>query len=595
MVCYYYLDNAATTRVLPEVVNAMKPYFSEKYGNPSSAHMFGRKIKDDIDDARQSVANLIGAKEGEIYFTSGGSESNNWAIKGVAFASYKASKSKKSRYIITTNIEHASVKNTVMWLEEMGIVTKVLYLHVDNEGRVKLDELKQYINQYKDEIILISVMYANNEIGTIQPISEIGKIAREHNIIFHTDAVQAVGNVKIDVHAENIDLLSLSSHKINGPKGVGALYIRKGIAEKNNIESLIHGGGQEPVKKNNNSCDTGDCTSNSTGRAGTENVPGIIGLGMAAKLASDYLENIGTYNVSNTEKIRNCLIDKLTQIPNCRINGSLQHRLPNNVNISFKNVHASALLKCLESYRIYVSSGSACSSSSNRDSHVLTALYTNKEDGKLSEEDFSYVGGTIRITIGKDMDLPDIKYIAYVITNVIKVLRYMSPFEEIVADNDYESITEFLNSDKFITETKNSLIYKIKENIIWTNIENLDINNATCYHIKNNGLCGHDSITYYVWYNAVPDINGDRIIDAIKVKVQGCYDATSAAFYLTRWIGTQVEGVDGYDEYFTDKRLKKVAKDVGEKYRNIRNNYKEGGEACYNLITAICDKIEREI
>ena len=593
MVCYYYLDNAATTRVLPEVVNAMKPYFSEKYGNPSSAHMFGMKIKDDIDDARQSVANLIGAKKEEIYFTSGGSESNNWAIKGVAFASYKPPREEKQRYIITTNIEHASVKNTVKWLEEMGIVTKVLYLHVDNEGRVKLDELNQYINQYKDEIILISVMYANNEIGTIQPISEIGKIAREHKILFHTDAVQAVGNVKIDVHAENIDLLSLSSHKINGPKGVGALYIRKGIAEKNNIESLIHGGGQESAKKNSNSCPTGDCISNLPGRAGTENVPGIIGLGMAAKLATDYLKNNGKYTVSNTENIRNCLIDKLTQIPNCRINGSRQHRLPNNVNISFKNVHGSALLKCLEAYGIYVSSGSACSSSSNRDSHVLTALYTNGKNSKLSEEDFSYVGGTIRITIGKDTDLTDIDYIVCMISNVIKILRYMSPFEEIYSNNDYESITKLLNSCQIDKGTEKSLIDIIKENIIFTNFKDLDVSKAKQYEIVNNGLCGHDSVTYYVWYNN--ETEEPRTIDVIRVKIQGCYYATSAVFDLVEWKNQKVEGVDGTDQKETDQSLKNAAKSIGNKYRYKRENDKDGGDACYELITALCDKIEREI
>ena len=335
-----YCDHAATTPVKEEVLKEMLPYFSINYGNPSSIYSIGRRSKKAIDKAREKVAQAIGANEKEIYFTSCGSEADNLAIKGIAKANIK-----KGKHIITSKIEHPAVLNSCKSLEKEGY--EITYLNVDENGFIDLEQLK---NAIKDETILITIMFANNEIGTIQPIKEISKIAKEHNIIFHTDAVQAVGNVKINVNDLGIDLLSLSAHKFYGPKGVGALFVKEGI----NFEKIQDGGHQEKNK-----------------RAGTENVAGIVGLGKAIELANQNIEN---YN-SKLLKLRNYFFKEITtKFENVKINGDLKQRLPGNINISFPNIDGEELLLKMDSLNICASAGSACSSGSLEPSHVLLAI-----------------------------------------------------------------------------------------------------------------------------------------------------------------------------------------------------------------------------
>lgn len=371
-----YCDHAATTPVKYEVLNEMLPYFGENYGNASSLYSIGRKSKNAINVARERVAKAIGAKEKEIYFTSCGSESDNLAIKGVAKA-YK----QKGNHIITTKIEHPAILNTCRTLEREGF--EVTYLNVDNKGLIDIDDLKQAI---KNETILISIMFANNEIGTIQPVEDISKVAKEKNIIFHTDAVQAVGNIKINVEKMGIDLMSMSAHKFYGPKGMGALYVKDGIE----FEKLQDGGHQERNK-----------------RAGTENVAGIVGLGKAIEIANENIEN---YN-SKLRKIRNFFLNEIqASFPNSIINGDLDKRLSGNVNISFPNVDAEELLLELDSRNICASAGSACSSGNPDPSHVLVAI-------GLEEK---YYNGTIRFTFGEENNIEQAKYIINSLKEIIK-------------------------------------------------------------------------------------------------------------------------------------------------------------------------------
>jgi len=381
-----YLDHSATTRVKPEVLEEMLPVFTDYYGNPSSIHSFGREAKKLVDQARTRVAKALGALPEEIFFTAGGSESDNWVLRGVSYANKN-----RGNHIITTAIEHHAVLHTCEQLEKEGF--EVTYLPVDNYGMICLEDLKAAIT---DKTILISIMYANNEIGTIQPIEEIGKIARERNIYFHTDAVQAVGNVKIDVKAQNIDMLSLSAHKFYGPKGVGALYIRKGTR----IVNLITGGGQERGK-----------------RAGTENVPGIVGLGKAIELAT---EDIDSYN-EKLLKLRTKLINGVMErIPYTRLNGHPEKRLPGNANFSFEFIEGESLLLNLDMKGIAASSGSACTSGSLDPSHVLLAIGLPHE----------IAHGSLRLTLGDENTEEDIDYVLEVLPEIVQRLRDMSPLYE---------------------------------------------------------------------------------------------------------------------------------------------------------------------
>ncbi|MGN0026990.1 MAG: cysteine desulfurase NifS, partial [Clostridium sp.] len=335
-----YMDYAATTYVKPEVLEEMMPFFTEKYGNPSSFYGISRETKMAIDKARNRVAKALNCDLNEVYFTGGGSEADNWAIKGIASAHRK-----KGNHIITTKIEHHAVLHTCEYLEKQGF--EVTYLNVDKEGFIDLEELK---NAITDKTILVSIMFANNEIGTIQPIKEIGKICRERKVFFHTDAVQAVGNIPIDVKEMNIDLLSLAGHKIYGPKGIGALYIRKGVR----IDNLIHGGGQERAR-----------------RAGTENTPSVVGLGKAIELATENLEEHNKKLVV----LRDKLIDGLLKVPHTRLNGPRgDKRLPGNVNITFEFIEGESILLSLDFEGVCASSGSACTSGSLDPSHVLLAI-----------------------------------------------------------------------------------------------------------------------------------------------------------------------------------------------------------------------------
>ena len=381
-----YLDNAATTRTAPEVVEAMLPYFSELYGNASTVYEFGAKSKEAVTGARETIANAIGAKENEIYFTAGGSESDNWALKATAEA-YKD----KGQHIITSKIEHHAILHTCEWLEKNGF--EVTYLDVDEFGVVKLDELKKAI---RSDTILISIMFANNEIGTIEPVAEIGKIAREHGILFHTDAVQAFGQLPINVDELNIDMMSSSGHKLNGPKGIGFLYIRKGVK----IRSFLHGGAQERKR-----------------RAGTENVPGIVGFGKAAELALATMEE----RTAKERKLRDHLMDRiLKEIPFTRVNGDRTNRLPNNVNLCFQFVEGESLLIMLDMKGICGSSGSACTSGSLDPSHVLLAIGLPHE----------IAHGSLRLTLGEDTTLEDIDYTVDAIKEIVTQLREMSPLYE---------------------------------------------------------------------------------------------------------------------------------------------------------------------
>ena len=381
-----YLDNAATTRTAPEVLDAMIPYFTEKYGNPSTVYSIGSQNKDVITKQREIIAEALGAQSNEIYFTAGGSESDNWVLKATADA-YAG----KGNHIITTKIEHHAILHTCEYLEKRG--AKITYLDVDENGVVDLDQLQKAITP---ETILISVMFANNEIGTIQPIKEIGMIAKEHNILFHTDAVQAFGQVPINVDELNIDMLSSSGHKINGPKGIGFLYIRKGVK----IRSFVHGGAQERKR-----------------RAGTENVPGIVGYGVAAKRAADSMEE----RTKKEIELRDYFIGRiLNEIPYVRLNGDPKRRLPNNINVSFQFVEGESLLIMLDMKGIAASSGSACTSGSLDPSHVLLAIGLPHE----------IAHGSLRMTISDETTKEDLDYTLDQIKEIISRLRQMSPLYE---------------------------------------------------------------------------------------------------------------------------------------------------------------------
>lgn len=378
-----YFDHAATTAVNEEVLKEMLPYFSIEYGNPSSIYSIGRKAKRAIEEARTKVANIINCKPKEIYFTGCGSESDNIAIKGIAH-----SLKEKGRHIITSKIEHHAVLNTCKTLEKEGF--KVTYLNVDSDGLISLEELKEAIT---DETILISIMFANNEVGTIEPIEEIGKIAKSYGIVFHTDSVQAVGNVKIDVQKMGIDLLSMSAHKFYGPKGVGALYIKDGIK----CSKLQDGGHQEKDL-----------------RAGTENVAGIVGLGKALEVL---YRNINDYNRKLT-KLRDYYIEEIERkIPYTKVNGHRTKRLPGNSNISFEFVDGEALLLNLDMNGICASTGSACSSGSSEPSHVLLAMGITNSNAR----------GSLRITFGAENTKEDVDYLVNTLVDVVQKLRQMSP------------------------------------------------------------------------------------------------------------------------------------------------------------------------
>lgn len=387
-----YLDNAATTRTDPKVVEAMLPYFTEYYGNPSSVYEFSGISKKAVTDAREILARSIGAKTQEIYFTAGGSESDNWAIKAAAEAF-----GKKGKHIITSKIEHHAVLHTCEYLEKQGY--EVTYLDVDEDGMVKLDELR---NAIRPDTILISIMFANNEIGVIEPIREIGEIAKEHGIPFHTDAVQAYGHVPINVDEYHIDMMSASAHKINGPKGIGFLYIRTGVK----IRSFIHGGAQERKR-----------------RAGTENVPGIVGFGKAAEIAMASMEE----RSRREAQLRDYLMEKvLAQVPYTRVNGHRTRRLPNNCNFSFQFIEGESLLIMLDMAGICGSSGSACTSGSLDPSHVLLAIGLPHE----------IAHGSLRLTLSQENTKEEMDYVADQITRIVERLRNMSPlYEDFIKHN----------------------------------------------------------------------------------------------------------------------------------------------------------------
>lgn len=381
-----YLDNAATTQTRPEVVEAMLPYFSEKYGNPSSVYEFASQNKKAVDQARETISKAIGADISEIYFTGSGTEADNWAIKATA-EQYQS----KGNHIITSKIEHHAVLHTCQYLEKKGF--DVTYIDVDEDGIIKLDQLKRAI---RPSTILISIMFANNEIGTIQPIKEIGKIAKDNNILFHTDAVQAFGQLEIDVEDMGIDMLTASGHKLHGPKGIGFLYIKKGVR----IRSFIHGGAQERQR-----------------RAGTENVPAIVGFAKAVEIA---VENMEERN-SKIIKLRDYLIKKiLEEVPYSRLNGDSKKRLANNANISFQFIEGESLLILLDMNNICASSGSACTSGSLDPSHVLLAIGLPHE----------IAHGSLRISLSEYNTKEEIDYTVDKIKEVVDKLRRMSPLYE---------------------------------------------------------------------------------------------------------------------------------------------------------------------
>ena len=378
-----YMDNAATTAVSPAVLEAMLPYFTQCFGNPSSIHSTGRDARRAVDAARRQVAAALNAEPSEIYFTAGGSESDNWAIKGAAFA-----RKNRGNHIITTAIEHHAVLHTCEWLEKQGF--EVTYLPVDENGLVSVSDVEKAIT---DKTILITVMAANNEIGTIEPIAEIGKLAREKGILFHTDAVQAVGAVPVDVKAMNVDMLSLSGHKFHGPKGVGALYIRKGVR----IDVHMAGGAQERGQ-----------------RAGTENLAGIVGLGKAIELAVQELEGYMSRVSALRDKLISGILDK---IPDVKLNGHPTNRLPNNVNVSFKYIEGEALLLRLDLAGIAGSSGSACTSGSLDPSHVLLAIGLPHE----------IAHGSLRLSLGTDTTEAEVDEVLEKLPQIVETLRAMSP------------------------------------------------------------------------------------------------------------------------------------------------------------------------
>ncbi|KKP65950.1 MAG: cysteine desulfurase [candidate division WS6 bacterium GW2011_GWE1_34_7] len=381
-----YMDNSATTKIHPDVLEEMLPYLSDSYGNPSSIYSIGREGRKALDLARERVAKALNAQNSEIFFTSGGTESDNWAIKGIAFGNES-----KGKHIITTNIEHHAVLHTVAYLEKYGF--EISHIPVKEDGIVDIKDLEKEI---REDTILISVMFANNEIGSIQPIKEIGEIAHKKGIYFHTDAVQAVGNIPIDVKDLNIDLLSLSGHKINGPKGVGALYIKKGV----NISNMLHGGGQEMKR-----------------RAGTENVAGIVGLGKAIELATKDIPKKSKYLI----ELRDCFIKEIQEkVPDTILNGNPNLRLPGNINICFKYIEGESILLMLDMKGICASSGSACTSGSLEPSHVLLALGLPHE----------IAHGSLRLTLSTENTKQDIEYVLETIPPIIKTLRAMSPLIE---------------------------------------------------------------------------------------------------------------------------------------------------------------------
>ena len=389
---FIYLDHAATTKCSPEAVQAMLPYFTEYYGNASTIYQLGAQSKKAIQNTRSKIAESLHADPSEIYFTAGGSESDNWAL--VATAEAYASKGK---HIITSKIEHHAILHTCEYLEKRGF--QITYVDVDANGIVKLDELEKAI---RPDTILISIMFANNEIGTIQPIEEIGRIAKEKGILFHTDAVQAYGHVPIDVEALHIDMLSASGHKLNGPKGIGFLYIRKGVK----IRSFVHGGAQERGR-----------------RAGTENVPGIVGLGVAIEKAFSGMEE----RIQKETKMRDYLIERIEkEIPYCRLNGDRVKRLPGNVNFSFEFIEGESLLIMLDMKKICASSGSACTSGSLDPSHVLLAIGLPHE----------IAHGSLRLTLDHENTIEEMDYVVDAVREIVEKLRAMSPlYEDFIKKN----------------------------------------------------------------------------------------------------------------------------------------------------------------
>lgn len=387
-----YMDNAATTAVKPEVFEKMKPYFMENYSNPSSVYSFAGEAKKAVDDARDIIAGALNAKAAEIYFTGGGSEADNWAIKATAEA-YK----NKGKHIITSAIEHHAVLHTCGWLERHGY--EVTYLPVDENGTVSPEKVEEAI---RPDTILISIMFANNEIGTIEPIKEIGEIAEKHGVLFHTDAVQAFGHVPIDVQEMHIDMLSASGHKFHGPKGIGFMYMRNGLK----LGSFIHGGAQERSR-----------------RAGTHNVPGIVGMGEAARIAMEQLEA----NAAKETEVRDYLIARVEkEIPYIKVNGHRENRLPNNINICFSFIEGESLLIMLDQKGICASSGSACTSGSLDPSHVLLAIGLPHE----------IAHGSLRLTISEDTTKEDADFVVDNLKSIVERLRSMSPlYEDFVKEN----------------------------------------------------------------------------------------------------------------------------------------------------------------
>ena len=380
------MDNAATTPVKPEVLDAMLPYFTEKFGNPSSIYSISSQNKKDITTDRETIAKAINTDTANIYFTAGGSESDNWALKATAEAY-----ADKGRHIITSKIEHHAILHTCDYLEKRGY--EITYIDVDENGIVDLKQLEEAI---RPDTILISIMFANNEIGTIEPIAEIGKIAKKHGVLFHTDAVQAFTQVPIDVEETNIDMLSVSGHKINGPKGIGFLYIRKGVK----IRSFVHGGAQERSR-----------------RAGTENVPGIIGLAKATEIAVGNMKE----RTAKEIEVRNHIIERvMNEIPYTRLNGDRERRLPNNINFSFQFIEGESMLIMLDSFGICASSGSACTSGALDPSHVLLAIGLPHE----------IAHGSLRLTISEDTTMEDADFVVDKLKGIVERLRSMSPLYE---------------------------------------------------------------------------------------------------------------------------------------------------------------------
>ena len=381
-----YLDNAATTKTAPEVVEAMLPYFTENYGNPSTIYGLGSTAKKAVNQARRTLAEAIGAKQEEIYFTAGGSEADNWALKATAEAY-----GDKGKHIITTKIEHHALLHTCEYLEKQGF--EVTYLDVDQDGLVDLETLKAAI---RPDTILISIMYANNEIGTIEPIAEIGTIAKERGILFHTDAVQAFGQVPLNVDELHVDMLSASAHKLNGPKGIGMLYIRTGVK----IRSFVHGGSQERSR-----------------RAGTENVPGIVGFGAAVERAVRTMDD----KVKKETRLRDYLIDRIEkEIPYSRLNGHRTKRLPGNVNFAFQFIEGESMLIMLDMKGICASSGSACTSGSLDPSHVLLAIGLRHE----------IAHGSLRLTLSEENTKEEMDFVVDELKKIVTKLREMSPLYE---------------------------------------------------------------------------------------------------------------------------------------------------------------------